>query len=31
MQFGNEAEPHGELVSAIVGSRADFRRDRVWN
>ena len=31
MQLGNEAEPHGEFVSAVVGSYADSRGETVWN
>ena len=30
MQLGNEAEPHGEFVSAVVVSYADSRGESVW-
>ena len=30
MQLGNEAEPHGEFVSAVVVSYMDSRGDTVW-
>ena len=30
MQLGNEAEPHGEFVSAVVVSHMDSRGDTVW-
>lgn len=30
MQLGNEVEPHGEFVSAVVVSYMDSRGDTVW-